>query len=263
MQRDFSYLKHEYGTAGAREKFESICTDILINIFKNNVHNVEPNPGDDGIDVFVGHFNSEISVYQCKYFYEGIGESQKSQIRKSFNKVVNSGYNLKEWILCVPCVLNPESHSWWDGWRENNEINLGISINLLDGNQLIDIMKKQRIYDRYFKTITLDSELFNSISSNNIIEEINQDFKDVMFCLDNYSLYNMPYFVIGQIDYIVAKYKEDIHFRDTNIVLGLNEIASYISVDVSTVGKEYLLNQFKRLVREIIEEYRGLKFSSQ
>jgi hypothetical protein len=70
QQRDFSFLKEKYTTEGAREVFERICHSILKKKHNDKeVKMVKANPGDKGIDVYVGNIiYEEIIVYQCKYF---------------------------------------------------------------------------------------------------------------------------------------------------------------------------------------------------
>ncbi|MBU5483334.1 hypothetical protein KQI86_03275 [Clostridium sp. MSJ-11] len=76
MSRDFRSLRDDFGYSGAREKFEHICTELIQSKF-NNAHPVEVSQGDGGIDIFVGDFNNEIEIYQCKFFIDEIGNCQK------------------------------------------------------------------------------------------------------------------------------------------------------------------------------------------
>ena len=84
MERDFRYLRDKYGDAGARDIFEKICTELLHAKYGENAHNIRVNKGDEGIDILVGDFSSPIDDYQCKFFLDGICDSQKKQIRESF-----------------------------------------------------------------------------------------------------------------------------------------------------------------------------------
>ncbi|MGO4273775.1 hypothetical protein AB4Z22_28750 [Paenibacillus sp. TAF58] len=60
MERDFKYFRDKYGTAGARQKFESSCLYLLRKIHGEEVQTIEPNPGDDGIDILIGDFSQPI-----------------------------------------------------------------------------------------------------------------------------------------------------------------------------------------------------------
>ena len=89
MERDFTYLRDKYTLAGAREVFERICVQLLQHKFED-AYPVEVFQGDGGIDIFIGDFDEMIDVYQCKYFLEGLGDAQKSQVRESFNTAIKS-----------------------------------------------------------------------------------------------------------------------------------------------------------------------------
>lgn len=80
MERDFRYLRDKHGDAGAREIFEKICTQLLQAQFGDEAHNIQASQGDEGIDIVVGDFAKPIENYQCKYFIDGLGVSQKDQI---------------------------------------------------------------------------------------------------------------------------------------------------------------------------------------
>jgi hypothetical protein len=55
LERDFRYFREKYGDAGAREKFENVCTTLFQKMYKE-AYSVKANPGDEGIDIFIGNF---------------------------------------------------------------------------------------------------------------------------------------------------------------------------------------------------------------
>ena len=114
MQRDFRYLRDQYGDAGARDVFESICTQLLQARYGEEAHNIRVSRGDEGIDILVGDFQSPIENYQCKYFIDGIDSSQRTQIKNSFDRALHAeDYSMRKWILCVPCSLSASEFKWW------------------------------------------------------------------------------------------------------------------------------------------------------
>ena len=118
MQRDFGYLRDKYGDAGAREVFEKICTHLLQAQYGEDAHNIRVSRGDAGIDILVGDFQSPIDNYQCKYFIDGIGNSQKTQIKDSFERAIHAkDYSMRKWTLCVPCSLSSSEFKWWSEWK--------------------------------------------------------------------------------------------------------------------------------------------------
>ncbi|KLU65771.1 hypothetical protein DEAC_c24010 [Desulfosporosinus acididurans] len=166
MQRDFRYLRDKYGEAGARDIFEKICIKLFQSKFENT-YGVRVTQGDGGIDVFVGDFDEEINVYQCKYFIDGVGNSQKEQIRDSFKTVVESdAYKAKSWYLCLPCILSVEEQKWWSTWKTRSSSSFGISIMLYDGSYLITELIKADLYDREF-----DEDIRNMLKE--VLEYIN------------------------------------------------------------------------------------------
>ena len=79
MIDEWNYLVNRYSIAGARSKFEDICTTLFKHRFKGEcVKSVRVDIGDGGLDVFVGDIeNQPIKVIQCKFFINGIEESQR------------------------------------------------------------------------------------------------------------------------------------------------------------------------------------------
>lgn len=71
-----------YGLAGAREAFENLAFD-LIKSQESRAQKVRVSQGDGGIDAHVNDLSDPggVHVYQCKFFREGLEDSQKGQIR--------------------------------------------------------------------------------------------------------------------------------------------------------------------------------------
>lgn len=158
MQRDWRDFKALYGNiAGAREAFEDACETLFKKIHVDkHVSQVSVKQGDGGIDIFIGELGIEpIIVIQCKFFLEAFEESQKQQIRESFETAITSDkYELAKWILCIPRVIDIDETSWWFKWKhksitkhsQTNEF-----IELMNGNSLIDLMREHGIYHQIFK----------------------------------------------------------------------------------------------------------------
>lgn len=158
MNRDWKDFKslHE-NIAGAREAFENACEILFRKMYSGkHVSQVAVKQGDGGIDIFIGELGIEpIIVIQCKFFLESFEESQKQQIRESFETAVTSKkYELGKWILCIPRVIDIDETSWWFKWKHKNISKHSQSnqfIELMNGNNLIDLMKEHDIYHRIFK----------------------------------------------------------------------------------------------------------------
>lgn len=154
MIEEWLYLTKTYKVTGARAKFEEICESLYKKKFpRDNVKGVRVVLGDGGIDVFIGNYGVDpIIVVQCKFFLNGIGQSQEKQIRESFKTVVDSNdFTCSKWILCTPIELSVKEHKWWAGWKARQEEIYGDDfIELQDGADLIDDLKRFDLYDTVF-----------------------------------------------------------------------------------------------------------------
>lgn len=188
MCEEWGNLARRYKVAGARTKFEEVCESLFKKKhLEENVKGVRVVVGDGGIDVFIGNLGVEpITVIQCKFFINGIGESQKDQIRKSFKTVIESDhFTCRKWILCIPIQLSVEEHKWWAGWKNYQEKKHGQGyIELHDGADLIDDLNEFGLYDTVFeidlknnisdihsKVTALDSNLSKLVRSNLTLPE--------------------------------------------------------------------------------------------
>ncbi|MHB1406912.1 MAG: ABC-three component system protein [Desulfitobacteriaceae bacterium] len=151
MERDFRYLRDEYTDEGAREMFERICTQWLYARFGTDAHRIKVNRGDSGIDVLIGDFSQPIDVYQCKYFIDEIGDSQKQQIRESYEQAKSApDFQMQNWYLCLPRELNTNEFKWWSYWKKRKEPIDQIPMYLCEGSYLIGELKKHEIYNEAF-----------------------------------------------------------------------------------------------------------------
>jgi hypothetical protein len=158
MDRDWTDFKSLHGNiAGAREAFENACETLYRKKFsEQNVSQIAVKQGDGGIDIYIGELGVEpITVIQCKFFLESFGASQQAQIRDSF-KTANTStkFELKEWILCIPRVIDIDVTAWWSKWKkrqvdDNSKDNSFIQ--LVNGNAIIDLLKEFDLYNQVFK----------------------------------------------------------------------------------------------------------------
>ncbi len=107
-----------YGIAGAREQFENICGQ-LIRSQSPTATGIRVHRGDGGIDVYEGKFTGGegIHIFQVKYFPNGIGKSQRNEVRESFTRCrTNTQFTTKRWTLCLPVDLSVEETEWFSKW---------------------------------------------------------------------------------------------------------------------------------------------------
>ena len=195
MEYDFKYLVTKYELAGAREKFEKICIEVFQEEFGPLAKEVVVSQGDDGIDVLVGDLDDRPSIYQCKFFIDGIGDSQKQQIRESFRKVITKHPNISSWYLCVPIGLKINELSWWSIWKSEMKAKHEIKIELCDGAFLLKEFKKCSSYKSTFdddirndlEQIKMSIEASNKrvyeeiLYGEDEIDEISQMYNDTIF----------------------------------------------------------------------------------
>ena len=139
----FEQLIGPGGKDGARESFERLIGQ-LVRLQYPGAMRVEANPGDWGLDVVVGEIDDVLSVWQAKFFIDGIGEAQKKQVRESFGQVVakaqEEGFEIDVWTLCIPVDLDTGALTWWTGWKRRQERQHEIRIELLHRTALESIL---------------------------------------------------------------------------------------------------------------------------
>ena len=147
--------------AGARERFQLLVTDLIAVQVPAASEVAAPSGSDWGIDTYVGALNGQMVVWQSKFFLDW-GETQRGQIRASFNEVMKKAaehsFTVAAWTLCVPSVLPPDEQKWFDTWaagkRRKHE---GIVIELKNGGRLRrELMRPDAAWvrEQYFPKLT-------------------------------------------------------------------------------------------------------------
>lgn len=131
----FEQLIGPGGKEGARTTFERLIAQ-LVGLSYMGVKLVDAKGGDWGLDVIVGEIDEILSVWQVKYFIDGVAETQKEQIRESFSQVMKKageeGFSVDVWTLCIPVDLDPDALKWWTGWKRRQEKKHDVRIQLWD-----------------------------------------------------------------------------------------------------------------------------------
>ncbi|CAJ58922.1 MULTISPECIES: serine/threonine protein kinase [Frankia] len=122
-----NFRAHELNTGseeGARGDFEMMIAQ-LVDALHPGARRISPNPGDGGIDVFLGRLDDGIIVWQSKYFMPRVVGKHRRQIEESFASAQKnaraSGYRIDEWILCIPSSMDHPTTLWWDGWKRTRQ----------------------------------------------------------------------------------------------------------------------------------------------
>lgn len=133
---DFRFLETRFaGPAGAREAFERLIADT-VGIVHPDVQEIQANPGDWGIDAYVGDLGKEgeVHIWQSKYFIDGFAKTQQGDVRESYNSAQKAarenGYKIASWTLCIPCELDGPMRTWWEGWKKRVSKADALTVNL-------------------------------------------------------------------------------------------------------------------------------------
>jgi hypothetical protein len=93
---------------------------------------------------------------------DGIGESQKKQIRESFKTCIETEeYELNNWNLCIPIVMDIEQTKWWFGWKTKMEKKYNKKIFLYDGSRLLGLLKEYNLFNEIFDVT--DTQMIEAI----------------------------------------------------------------------------------------------------
>lgn len=136
-----NFATHEVrsGEAGAREDFETMISQLVAAVRPGVTRRVAANPGDWGIDAFIGDLGGEIAVWQAKYFRHKVSKDHQQQIRDSFDSAMkcatDQDFKIAQWTLCIPSSMDGPTVKWWDGWSKRQR-KTGMLIELWDETEL-------------------------------------------------------------------------------------------------------------------------------
>lgn len=151
------------GDEAARPKFERLVTD-LIKVLHSTAREIRADPGDWGIDTFVGQLDDgAVAVWQSKHFPEpgSALKAHQAQIRESYKSALTQleakGLDVVSWTLALPGTMNGDMTKWWDGWRRRalRERPAGFEIQLWQEADLRALLMKPdfaHIRAQYFGT---------------------------------------------------------------------------------------------------------------
>jgi hypothetical protein len=127
---------------GQREIFEDICRKV-VRVEHPCTRSLREHKGDHGIDFFVGDLQTGIDVYQVKFFREEVGDSQRAQIRESYDRILEKKEHVKSWTLMLPLELSYEEMQWFERWEKKKDHD----IRLVTGFQLEEKLKRPEYRD--------------------------------------------------------------------------------------------------------------------
>ncbi len=132
MPLNFHHFLHEFGEAGARDRFDQFVVSTVKSLWPA-ARPVRANPGDWGIDAYVGSLaEGQVAIWQAKFFLLEFGDAQKAQVREAYESARKAadreGYEILSWTLCIPEDLDGPSQKWWDDWSSKQTTDHGIEM---------------------------------------------------------------------------------------------------------------------------------------
>jgi hypothetical protein len=144
---NFLMLQARAGTEeGARVRFAQLVVDV-VKVLHGNVRDIRANPGDWGIDAFVGTLDEgeSVMVWQSKFFINEVAKAQQTQIDESFASCMKAaereGHVVRAWTLCIPRSMDGPTTKWWEGWRKEQEKKHSLVIELWEEARFREIFR--------------------------------------------------------------------------------------------------------------------------
>lgn len=145
--------------------FEDLCFQIISERHPGaNITRVNGVGGDKGVDIFEGSLADGPTIWQCKFFANGIRSPQKKQIKKSLRSATQH-FQPKRWVLCVPTDLTINEHAWFQQ-QLVKEHGKRLEIGLFQGSQIVrELLHRRPIRNMFFPGAVLEPEELRSILS--------------------------------------------------------------------------------------------------
>lgn len=187
---DLASLRSRLGAETARSEFERLIEDIVA-LKHPDVRAVRANPGDWGIDSFVGQLaeGGSVMVWQAKYYIDDFDKTQKDDITRSYNSArtaaTREGYTLDSWTLCIPRTLDGPESKWWANWKKNR-VKDGVLFNLMDEGEIrrrLTAPGAEHVYAHYFNPVIVVPGATADAGEERSLKELDDDaqFDDALF----------------------------------------------------------------------------------
>jgi hypothetical protein len=147
------------------DTFHKLCFQLLKERHPGaNLYQVEGASGDEGLDIFQGELDGYPTIWQCKAFPNGVGESQKGQIRESLNTVLRN-FKPKNWILCLSVNPDSKTYRWWEKYKKSKS-DL-VTIGEMFASQIIhELIHRRPLRDYFFPNVALDPTQLKRMLTN-------------------------------------------------------------------------------------------------
>jgi len=137
------------------DTFQRLCFQLLKERHpEQDIRHVEGASGDKGLDVFAGELYGKPAIWQCKAFPNGVGKSQKQQIRESLRTALKN-FSPAHWILCLTVDLDEKASRWFEKLKTSNagRVNIG---KMFASDIVNELLHRRTLKNHFFPNASLD-----------------------------------------------------------------------------------------------------------
>jgi hypothetical protein len=135
--------------------FEDLCFQIISARHPGaNITPVNEVGNGVGVDILEGDLKDRRTIWQCKFFINGIRSPQKVEIRRSLKNALQH-FQPRRWILCLPIDLDANGHNWFQQLKREHAKR--IEVGLFQASHLIrEVLHRPAIRSRFFPEALLE-----------------------------------------------------------------------------------------------------------
>lgn len=147
------------------DTFQRFCFQLLKERHpEQELRHVEGASGDEGLDVFAGELSGRPVIWQCKAFPNGVGKSQKNQIRRSLRTALTH-FAPAYWILCLSVDLDSKTSRWFEKLKKSNE-RIVIIGQMFASDIVHELIHRKTLKDHFFPNASLNVTELRQLAAN-------------------------------------------------------------------------------------------------
>jgi hypothetical protein len=137
------------------DTFQRLCFQVLKEKHPGlALKHVEGAAGDEGLDVFEGELYGQPAIWQCKSFPNGVGQTQREQIRKSLRTALKH-FAPSSWILCLSVDMDAKASKWFEKLQKSCASH--VKIGLFSASDIVhEVMHRRSLRNHFFPGAALD-----------------------------------------------------------------------------------------------------------
>lgn len=137
------------------DTFQRLCFHLLKERHPGaGIKAVEDAGGDEGIDAYIGQLAEGSTIWQCKSFAQGVGKSQRDQIKRSLERALR--HKPRRWILCLSVNMDAKAHRWFEGLGQSYAKR--VEIGLFQAFDIVhELIHRRSLRNHFFPGAALDA----------------------------------------------------------------------------------------------------------